>query len=85
MYFEARHVDTLSFVTKAYRDDLTIEAACCAINARNFTIGPGTRCPRRSRETSDNSLSRYDAGTARTLTQRAESSKRAALLAAPVA
>ena len=65
MYFEARHVDTLSFVTKAYRDDLTIEAACCAINARNFTIGRGTGCPRRSREISNNSLSRYDAGTAR--------------------
>src|SRR6201996_9004697 len=25
MYFEARHVDTLDFVTKAYRDDLRIE------------------------------------------------------------
>jgi tRNA(adenine34) deaminase len=25
MYFEARHVDTLDFVTKAYRDDLVIE------------------------------------------------------------
>ena len=25
MYFEARHVDTLDFVAKAYRDDLTIE------------------------------------------------------------
>jgi tRNA(adenine34) deaminase len=25
MYFEAKHVDTLCFVTKAYRDDLTIE------------------------------------------------------------
>ena len=25
MYFEARHVDTLAFVAKAYRDDLVIE------------------------------------------------------------
>ena len=25
LYFEARHVDTLDFVSKAYRDDLTIE------------------------------------------------------------
>jgi tRNA(adenine34) deaminase len=25
MYFEARHIDTLEFVTKAYRDDLTIQ------------------------------------------------------------
>lgn len=25
MYFEARHVDTLAFVTNAYREDLTIE------------------------------------------------------------
>jgi tRNA(adenine34) deaminase len=24
MYFEARHIDTLSFVAKAYRDDLAI-------------------------------------------------------------
>ena len=25
MYFEARHVDTLDFISKAYRDDLSIE------------------------------------------------------------
>jgi tRNA(adenine34) deaminase len=25
MYFEARHLNTLDFVAKAYRDDITIE------------------------------------------------------------
>jgi tRNA(adenine34) deaminase len=25
LYFEARHVDTLDFVAKAYRDDISIE------------------------------------------------------------
>jgi tRNA(adenine34) deaminase len=28
MYFEARHVDTLDFVAKAYRDDIEIEGGC---------------------------------------------------------
>ncbi|WP_230480791.1 nucleoside deaminase [Sphingomonas sp. Leaf21] len=28
MYFEARHVDTLSFVADAYRDDIVIEGGC---------------------------------------------------------
>lgn len=28
MYFEARHVDTLSFITDAYRDDIVIEGGC---------------------------------------------------------
>ncbi|MFS0772979.1 nucleoside deaminase [Sphingomonas sp. 1P08PE] len=35
MYFEARHVDTLSFIADAYRDDITIEGGClrkgCAV------------------------------------------------------
>jgi tRNA(adenine34) deaminase len=28
MYFEARHVDTLSFIAEAYRDDIVIEGGC---------------------------------------------------------
>jgi len=28
MYFEARHVDTLSFIGDAYRDDIDIEGGC---------------------------------------------------------
>ena len=28
MYFEARHVDTLSFISDAYRDDIVIEGGC---------------------------------------------------------
>jgi tRNA(adenine34) deaminase len=28
MYFEARHLDTLSFIGEAYRDDITIEGGC---------------------------------------------------------
>ena len=28
MYFEARHVDTLSFISSAYRDDIVIEGGC---------------------------------------------------------
>ena len=28
MYFEARHVDTLSFIGDAYRDDIVIEGGC---------------------------------------------------------
>lgn len=28
MYFEARHVDTLDFVSESYRDDISIEGGC---------------------------------------------------------
>jgi tRNA(adenine34) deaminase len=28
MYFEAKHVDTLTFITDAYRDDIVIEGGC---------------------------------------------------------
>lgn len=28
MYFETRHIDTLSFITDAYRDDIVIEGGC---------------------------------------------------------
>ncbi|WP_375778680.1 nucleoside deaminase [Bradyrhizobium sp. ma5] len=45
MYFEARHVDTLAFVAKAYRDDLVIEGGllrdeCAALYYRPWDNVP---------------------------------------------
>jgi tRNA(adenine34) deaminase len=45
MYFEARHVDTLAFVAKAYRDDLVIEGGilrdeCAALYYRPWDDVP---------------------------------------------
>jgi len=45
MYFEARHVDTLEFVAKAYRDDLVIEGGilldeCAALYYRPWDDVP---------------------------------------------
>ena len=45
MYFEARHVDTLDFVAKAYRNDLVIEGGilreeCAALYYRPWDHGP---------------------------------------------
>jgi tRNA(adenine34) deaminase len=45
MYFEARHVDTLDFVAKAYRDDLVIEGGilreeCAALYYRPWDNVP---------------------------------------------
>jgi tRNA(adenine34) deaminase len=47
MYFEARHVDTLEFVAKAYRDDLTIHGGvlreeCCKLYYRPWDDVPIT-------------------------------------------
>ncbi|WP_177204175.1 hypothetical protein [Sphingobium sp. AP50] len=33
MYFEAKHVDTLAFITDAYRDDMVIQGGCLRENA----------------------------------------------------
>ena len=44
MYFEARHVDTLDFVARTYRDDLTITSASRRMTACVFTTGIGTTC-----------------------------------------
>ena len=48
MYFEARHVDTLDFVVKAYRDDLVIEGGvlrdqCAALYYRPWDDVPAAK------------------------------------------
>lgn len=47
MYFEARHVDTLSFVTKAYRDDLTIEGGVLRDQCAKLYYRPWDRVPKK--------------------------------------
>lgn len=45
MYFEARHVDTLSFITDAYRDDISIEGGCLAAECATLYYGPDAELP----------------------------------------
>ncbi|MEI5688888.1 nucleoside deaminase [Sphingomonas kyungheensis] len=45
MYFEARHVDTLSFIADAYRDDITIEGGCLAADCATLYYGPDADLP----------------------------------------
>lgn len=45
MYFEARHVDTLSFVSKAYRDDLVIEGGILRDKCAALYYRPWDRVP----------------------------------------
>ncbi|MFN3677058.1 MAG: nucleoside deaminase [Sphingomonas pseudosanguinis] len=45
MYFEARHVDTLSFIAKAYRDDIVIEGGCLAEECATLYYGPDEDLP----------------------------------------
>jgi tRNA(adenine34) deaminase len=45
MYFEARHVDTLEFVTKAYRDDLTIEGGVLRDECSRLYFRPWDKVP----------------------------------------
>lgn len=40
MYFEARHVDTLAFITDAYRDDIEIEGGCLKEECAALYYGP---------------------------------------------
>jgi tRNA(adenine34) deaminase len=40
MYFEARHIDTLSFVANAYRDDIEIEGGCLRDACATLYYGP---------------------------------------------
>ncbi len=40
MYFEARHIDTLSFIADAYRDDVTIEGGCLAAECAELYYPP---------------------------------------------
>ena len=44
MYFEARAIDTLDFVAKAYRNDLEITGGVLKKNARNSTFDRGIGC-----------------------------------------
>lgn len=46
MYFEARHVDTLSFISDAYRDDITIEGGCLREECAKLYYPPGADLPR---------------------------------------
>ncbi len=45
MYFEARAVDTLSFVTKAYRDDIGIEGGVLRDACARLYFGPDDEVP----------------------------------------
>lgn len=45
MYFEAHGVDTLAFVTHAYRDDITIEGGCLRSECAELYYGPGADLP----------------------------------------
>lgn len=47
MYFEARHVDTLAFVTNAYRHDIVIEGGCLREACAALYYGPLDDVPRR--------------------------------------
>ena len=47
MYFEARHIDTLAFVTSAYRDDIEIEGGCLREACAALYYGPNDDVPRR--------------------------------------
>jgi tRNA(adenine34) deaminase len=45
MYFEARHVDTLSFISDAYRDDIEIEGGCLREECATLYYGPDDDVP----------------------------------------
>lgn len=45
LYFEARHVDTLDFVAKAYRDDVTIEGGVLRAECASLYWRPGDDVP----------------------------------------
>jgi tRNA(adenine34) deaminase len=49
MYFEARHVDTLSFIGDAYRDDITIEGGCLRAECAKLYYGPDADLPKEER------------------------------------
>jgi len=46
MYFEARHVDTLSFIGDAYRDDIVIEGSCLREECAGLYYPPDANLPR---------------------------------------
>ena len=45
MYFEAKHVDTLTFISDAYRDDIEIEGGCLAEECAELYYRPGDAVP----------------------------------------
>ena len=45
MYFEARHIDTLEFIAKAYRDDLLIEGGVLQEECVRLYFRPGEDVP----------------------------------------
>lgn len=45
MYFEDRHIDTLTFVTDAYRDDIMIEGGCLREECAKLYYGPDDDVP----------------------------------------
>lgn len=45
MYFEDRHVDTLTFIADAYRDDIVIEGGCLREECAKLYYGPGDDVP----------------------------------------
>jgi tRNA(adenine34) deaminase len=47
MYFEARHIDTLAFVAKAYRDDLVIEGGVLKDECAQLYYRPWDDVPKR--------------------------------------
>lgn len=46
MYFEARQVDTIDFIRKAYRDDLSIEGGILREDCAKLYYGPNDAVPR---------------------------------------
>lgn len=46
MYFEDRHIDTLSFIGDAYRDDISIEGGCLREECASLYYPPGAVLPR---------------------------------------
>ncbi|WP_341207489.1 nucleoside deaminase [uncultured Sphingomonas sp.] len=45
MYLEARHVDTLSFIADAYRDDIVIEGGCLREECATLYYPPDAELP----------------------------------------
>ncbi|TVV75384.1 nucleoside deaminase [Sphingomonas solaris] len=45
MYFEAKHIDTLDFISNAYRDDIVIEGGCLRAECAELYYGPDARLP----------------------------------------
>ena len=46
MYFEDRHIDTLSFISDAYRDDISIEGGCLRDECASLYYPPDAVLPR---------------------------------------